>query len=171
MKNICAIIFAGCKGSKMNNSSPKVLLKLADQPIIFWILRTLKNTGINQIVTIIGYQSKLVKETILKEGFVSKFVEQKELLGTANSLQVSFNKVPKDCTTLLVLFGDDSAFYKPETIKDFINYHIQNKNKGTFLTSYLDEPNPIGGLNLDSGGHVLGVMRQSEIVKSKLKKG
>ncbi len=170
MKNVCAIIFSAGKGTRMNNSLPKVLLKLGNQPIIFWVLKTLKSADIKNIIVVVGYKANLVKKTILAEGFKVKFIEQKKLLGTADSLKVSLDKIPDKCDTLLILFGDDSAFYKQETILEFLNYHIKNRNKATFLTSYLEEPNPIGGLNLDDEGRVLGVLRQSEIIKNNLKK-
>ncbi len=167
---VCVVILAAGKGSRMGGVLPKVLLKLGGKPIIYWILKTLKSAGLENINVVVGFKGELVRKEILGEGFNVNFIEQKELLGTAHSVEIALKEILSKCKTLLVLFGDDSAFYKEGTLKEFLEYHIKNKNMATFLTSFLDSPNPIGGLDIDDHGRVKGILRQSHIVKSQLKR-
>lgn len=170
MKNVCAVILAAGRGTRMGSTSPKVLFELGGKPVIFWILETLKNAGVKKVLVVVGYRAELVESRIKEGGFKVEFVEQKKLLGTGYSVQIALKKIPKNFDTLLVLFADDSAFYKSDSIRKFLDFHTKKKNKVTFLTSYLDRPNPIGGLDIDKKGRVLGILRQSQIVNSRLKK-
>ncbi len=163
MKNLCAVVLAAGRGTRMGGDLPKVLYDLAGKPIILWTLETLKDCGFGEILIVVGYKSELIQNVVTKAGFEVKFVKQKELLGTANSLELGLRSLSIEVCDVVVLFGDDSAFYKRDTIRDFVKFHDTRKNIGTFLVSYLSKPNPIGGLEIDNRGKVSGVLTKSEI--------
>jgi bifunctional UDP-N-acetylglucosamine pyrophosphorylase/glucosamine-1-phosphate N-acetyltransferase len=169
MKNVCALILAAGKGERMGSDKPKALLDLAGKPIIYWSLKLVQELGIDSFV-VVGYKRNLIKREIARLGFAPIFIDQEKRLGTAHSVKVALKKIPRRYRTILVLFSDDSALYKPKTIRTFIKTHLENNNGATFLTSFLDRANPIGGLNLDKNGHVVGIFRQSYILTNNLKK-
>lgn len=171
MEKVCAIVLAAGKGTRMGVNKPKALIKIAGKSILIRCLNSLKQSGISDIIVVVGYKAQdIIKEIDQEKISNITFVHQEQLLGTANSLEVALKSVPKKDDTLLVLFGDDSAFFSTNTLKEFINTHIKKNNLITFLVSYLKKPNPIGGLEIDNDGHVIGILRQSQIIKNGLKK-
>lgn len=170
MKNVVALVLAAGRGTRMNGELPKVLYPMAQKPLIYWPLTLLEKIGIKKVYVITGYKSDEVKKAIKDMGFKVSYIYQEKLLGTANSVKVSLPLLPKSTKNILILFGDDSALYKPKTIRNFIEYHLRKKNKATLLTLERKAVSDIGGLKADSEGRIVGVLTQSEILKSKVKK-
>ena len=54
--------------------------------------------------------------------------------GTADAAKTGFKLISNDAKTLVVLNGDDSAFYTPETIKKVIAIHEERQRKLTFVS-------------------------------------
>ena len=169
MENVCAVILAAGKGTRMNSQVPKSLLKISKKPLIFWTLEKINKAGIKEQVVVVGFKSEEVKKEIFKAGFDVKFAKQKVLNGTARSLQTALTKIDDSTKTVLVLFSDDSAFYKPETLIEFLKYHIKKHNNVTFLVSNLKKISDIGGLDLDNKGHVIGVLTRSQLIQKGVK--
>lgn len=167
---VCAIVLAGGKGERMNSELPKVLHKIADRPLIFWALDLLKKIDIENVVVVTGYQANKVEEETRNAGYKVSFARQEEPLGTGHAVSEGLKKAPPGCNTILVLFGDDSALYKPETITNFIEAHLENGSPMTILTAIEDSPTPIGGLEKDSEGNVIAVLAQSQLVKRGMEK-
>jgi bifunctional UDP-N-acetylglucosamine pyrophosphorylase / glucosamine-1-phosphate N-acetyltransferase len=168
MENTCVFILAAGKGERMSATMPKALVKLAGRPIVFWCLDTLIKAGFKNIYLIVGYKSTLVKNTVLNANFPVDFIKQKQLKGTAHSIKIALRALPSKFKNILVLYADDSAFYKKNTLLEFLKFHKTNKHKITFLTSVVNSANPIGGLKIDNDGKVVDIFRQSYIVNNNL---
>lgn len=168
MKNTCAIVLAAGRGTRMGVEKPKILLTVDDKTILQRGFETLDKLDLEKIILVVGYQSELVKTEVKKIGIKTIFANQRRLLGTAHSLKVGLKKVPANIQNILVLFGDDTSFFESSTLKKFIEYHVTNKSNGTFLLSTLNSPNPIGALELNKEGKVIGILRQSQIVAKNL---
>lgn len=166
---ICAIVLAGGKGTRMNSSLPKVLHKIAGKPIIFWTLELLKELNFENPIVVTGYEADLVKETIKKGGYEVSFARQEKSLGTADAVSEGLKKAPQDCKTILVLFGDDSALYTPDTIRKFLSYHQNSNHPMIIITVKKDQPTPLGGLEKDGEGNVIGILTQGQMLENGIK--
>jgi bifunctional UDP-N-acetylglucosamine pyrophosphorylase/glucosamine-1-phosphate N-acetyltransferase len=163
MRNVCAIVLAGGRGERMRSVLPKVLNELSGKPLIFWTLQMLEDVGLKSVVVVTGYQAGKVENYIRGAGFKVSFVKQDRLKGTAYATEVGLKKVPDHCSQIIVIYGDDSAFYKSRTIRKFIDYHVAHGNDATFLTARLLKPSSIGGLEINSKGEVLGVLTKGQL--------
>src|SRR3972149_2890855 len=114
MKDVCVVVLAAGKGTRMNGNLPKVLYEIADKPLIYWPLQLIKHVGLEPAIVVSGYKAKKVEDIVRGFDFKVNFVRQKKRLGTAHSLSVGLKLVPEDCKTILVLYSDDSVLYKPE---------------------------------------------------------
>lgn len=125
-----AVVFAAGQGSRMESEVPKVLHPINGTPMILLTLKKLQELGINKIVVVIGYKSEEVKEAISQGihsihpgGVHLKFAFQEKQIGTANSLETALPYLEELTENILVLNGDDSAFYSVETLAKFIKFH------------------------------------------------
>lgn len=170
MHKVCAIVLAGGKGERMNSSDPKVLHKIAGKPLVFWTLELLGELEISQQIIVTGHKADAVETEIEKAGYKVKFARQNGTLGTANAVKVGLEKIGQGCETVLVLFGDDSSLYKPETIKNFVNYHKNQNSVITLLTVQKESPTPLGGLEEDEEGNIVGVLTLKQMTDRGIQK-
>ena len=128
-----AVIMAGGKGTRIKSlepNLPKPMIKICDKPVLEHQINSLKNSGITDIVLVIGYLGDKIKEYFKdgKEfGVNITYINEEEPLGTAGSLY--YLKDRKDDDFILV-FGDvlfDVDFER------FIKFHQNNKAYITLL--------------------------------------
>ena len=81
MNDVCALVLAAGDGKRMKSKYPKVLCRVLEQPMIQWVLRSVRDAGIEKICVITGKNGELVREAA--EG--CSFAEQKERLGTGHA--------------------------------------------------------------------------------------
>src|SRR5579862_6548858 len=131
-KDFAAIILAAGKGKRMESKEVnKVALNLANKPMILHSIHLLQDAKINTIVVVIGFAKESVKR-VIKENVI--FAEQNKRLGTAHAVSVAIKKIPQDIYNVLVLNGDDSAFYTKDLIEKLIEKHLVDNSSLTFLT-------------------------------------
>lgn len=169
MKDREAIILAGGKGTRMKSGLPKVLHEIAGKPIIFWTLELLKELNFKNPIVVTGYKARSVKNAIKNGGYKAVFTRQKDLLGTADAVSQGLKKTPKNYKTILVLFGDDSALYKSGTIRKFLSRHQDSMRPMTIITLKKDKPTPLGGLEKDREGNVIGILTQKQMLEKGIK--
>lgn len=166
---ICAIVLAGGKGTRMNSSLPKVLHEIAGKPIIFWTLELLKALNLKNPITVTGYKAGLIEKAIKDAGYRAIFAKQEAPLGTADAVSQGLKKASKNCKTILILFGDDSSLYTPDTISKFLSYHQNSNRPMTIITVKKDQPTPLGGLEKDRKGNVVGILTQKQMFEKGIK--
>ncbi|HEX6938905.1 MAG TPA: sugar phosphate nucleotidyltransferase [Longimicrobiales bacterium] len=96
------------KGTRMRPHTyitPKPLLKVADKPVMSYILDDLETLGVEEIVFITGYLKEKIEEYIRAEypGFRAHFVEQPVQNGTAGAVQLAEPYIDED---VLIIFVD-----------------------------------------------------------------
>lgn len=133
MDNLAAVVLAAGKGTRMESDTPKVLHALKGKPIIFYILKTLDDLGLTKVYVVVSHQAGLIRE-IISENFKVAFVDQEHPVGTADAVKSALVFFDTDVSEVLVMNGDDSAFYKERTIKDFLNSHKKNNSVISVLT-------------------------------------
>lgn len=159
-KNLGAIILAAGKGKRMNSTTVnKVAMNLASKPMILHAIHLLQKTNIKTIVVVVGFAKDSVKR-IINEDVI--FAEQHKRLGTAHAALKGLVALPKFVTDVLIIQGDDSAFYKKETLENLINLHRKEKNSLTFLTIEVKNPTGLGRVLRDENGNVQAVVEEKD---------
>jgi bifunctional UDP-N-acetylglucosamine pyrophosphorylase/glucosamine-1-phosphate N-acetyltransferase len=158
--NVGAIILAAGRGKRMQSKSVnKVALSLADKPMILYTVDLLSKLKIKNIIVVVGFAKNSVTQ-ILKRKVV--FVEQKKRLGTAHAVSCAVLKVLPEIKNVLVLNGDDSAFYSEQIIKKLIKKHITTNSSFTFLTIEKKDPFGLGRVIRDRNGKVQAVIEEKD---------
>lgn len=104
-----AVMLAAGEGTRMRpltRNRPKVMLPIANKPILEHVMLAVKKAGINDFVFVVGYRSETVRNHFgdgSKWGIHINYIEQKEQLGTAHAVGVAKEFVNE---RFLILNGD-----------------------------------------------------------------
>jgi bifunctional UDP-N-acetylglucosamine pyrophosphorylase/glucosamine-1-phosphate N-acetyltransferase len=63
----------------------------------------------------------------------------------------------------MVLNGNDSAFYKFETLKKFMDFHLGNNNDMSLLTCEVSDPALLGRVARDGAGKLAAVVEKENV--------
>ena len=160
MNKLGGVILAAGKGKRMKSkTSNKVTLLLGNKPMIVYAVELLGGLKLSPIVVVVGFAKDSVKKLIRRDVI---FAEQKKRLGTAHALGTGIKVLPKETTDVLVIQGDDSAFYKRQTLEKLIKLHRQNKNALTLLTLEVSNPTGLGRIIRDKNGRVSGIIEEKD---------
>lgn len=155
--NFKALILAAGKGTRMKSKYPKVIHKVCGKEMINHIICASKNAGVNDIITILGHESEVVKKTLPEN---TKIAMQTEQLGTGHAVMMAKDFID-DNDTILVLCGD-TPLIKEETLKNLFDYHTKNNYHATVLTTIVDNPTGYGRIIRDKNLDLLKIVEQKD---------
>jgi bifunctional UDP-N-acetylglucosamine pyrophosphorylase / glucosamine-1-phosphate N-acetyltransferase len=96
-----AIVLAAGKGTRMKSARPKVLHELCGRPMLWWVLRALREAGIDDVVVVTNpeLEPQLAPLNV-------RTVVQHEQLGTGHAVRIALDALPSQEGTLVVAYGD-----------------------------------------------------------------
>ncbi len=133
-----AVVMAAGQGTRLGCTDiPKVMLPLEGKPMIEYTVQTLGDVGFTpeRIVLVIGFHGETIQAHF---GAQVVYAEQKERKGTAHAAYTGIRALSQEISHVLVMGGDDSAFYRPETLRQLVESHIA----GGFTLSLLSADIP-----------------------------
>lgn len=144
LSKVGVVIMSAGKGTRLNcTDKPKVMLEIGGKPIVSYAVSTLKNLGFknNQICLVVGFKKEQVQD-YFKDEVV--YGVQEEQLGTAHAAYVGMKSLPANIDQVLVMGGDDGAFYSPTTLENLIAQHLKNDCVVTLLSATVSDPASFG---------------------------
>jgi UDP-N-acetylglucosamine diphosphorylase/glucosamine-1-phosphate N-acetyltransferase len=117
-----AIVLAAGEGTRLRPftlSQPKVMISIANKPILEYVIESLSHCNISDITLVVGYKKEKVMnyfESGRKFGVNIAYVEQPQQLGTAHAIKLAENSISDN---FLVLNGDN--LISAQTIRDAID--------------------------------------------------
>lgn len=164
IQNTSAIILAAGKGTRLNDgqpsSIPKVMHQIGGKPMLEYTLKTLENINLSDIVIVVGYKAELIKQYF---GIRYKYALQPEQKGTGHAVRCAEKSVDHTNKYILVIQGDDSAFYSPETLVDLIGWHVKEKARVSLLTLKHPKPAELGRIIRDKKG-TISAIKEKEVL-------
>ncbi|MDH7506350.1 MAG: sugar phosphate nucleotidyltransferase [Candidatus Thermoplasmatota archaeon] len=103
-----AVILAAGEGKRLRpftETMPKVMLPVANKPILEHVFNSLKNSGVTEIILVVGYKKEVIMEYFkdYKDIKITYVVQDKQL-GTADALSKAKNFIKN---TFVVIPGDN----------------------------------------------------------------
>lgn len=153
-------------GKRMHSEKPKVMHLIAGRPMISYTLSNLRQVGLGNIVVVVGYK----KEEVIKQvrGAV-KFAIQPVALGTGDATIKGLTQVGRNIKTVVVLNGDDSAFYTPRVIKDVIKMQHTYHSVLTFVSLTKNDPLGLGRVIRDKKGNLADIVEEKDLSEDQKK--
>jgi len=168
-----AVILAAGLGTRMRPltfTKPKFLLPVGGKPALDHVVSLLKNAGVDKIAIVVGFG----KEQIMGRygrgknfGVDVEYLEQKELLGTANAVQLAENFA--DGERFMVVNGD--TLVDQESLNAFVVRYKKLSGGKDFscLMGTIEVENPGQfGIVFTKGDKVVGIVEKPKRVKSRL---
>lgn len=135
-----AIILAAGEGLRcrpLTLTRSKVMLPIANRPILEHVINSLEKNGINEIILVVGYEKERIMDYFedgLNFGVKITYVEQKAQLGTAHAIEQAKRFIGSEDPEFLVLNGDNMI--EPKTIADLLNNH---EGEASLLTVRMED--------------------------------
>lgn len=158
MEKIAGIILAAGKGLRMRSALPKALHTVLGLPIAEYVGRSMKQSGIERPVLVVGHGAEQVKETL---GHSYDYALQTEQLGTGDALKAGLSKVSNEVSSILVAPGD-APLVTSEVFQQMIETQISQGASCVLAVCVLDHPHGYGRIVRDSSGIVTDVIEERD---------
>jgi UDP-N-acetylglucosamine diphosphorylase/glucosamine-1-phosphate N-acetyltransferase len=152
-----AVILAAGEGHRMRpltSHRPKVMLPIANKPIVEHLLIEVKAAGIKEFVFVVGYCDEQVREYFgggEKWGVSIEYSEQRKQLGTADAIRMVESSVDGN---FIVVNGD--VIIGREDIRK-----LKAKKHNTMSVIEVKDPHGLGMVEV-SGNKVIGIYEKTE---------
>ena len=142
MKNLCVLVMAAGKGTRMKSATPKVLQPVLDRPIIDYVISNALSAGIAQedLAILVGSGGEQVESHLTKNFPNVKIIWQHEQLGTGHAVKTA-REFWRSYENLIVLNGD-LPLMKPDSLKRLIT--SAGENDCTVITFEAEDPGSYG---------------------------
>ena len=147
-KNLCVLILAAGKGTRMKSSLPKPLHPVCGVPMIAHSLRAAQALGPGAICVVVGHEAAAVMgsvtENVEKWGITAPvlFAEQKELNGSGGAVRAASEAISR-FEQVLVLNGDVPLIL-PETLENMLTLAADKKAGALVLSMQVANPTGYG---------------------------
>lgn len=134
-----AVILAAGEGKRLRpftETMPKVMLPVANKPILEYVFDAVKNCGIDEIIVVVGYKKEVIMEYFKNYKDIKiTYVVQEKQLGTAHALLQAKNNLND---SFIVLSGDNIID------RDSISKLMKGKTEYSILIKEHSHPSKYG---------------------------
>ena len=163
MQTTDIIILAAGKGTRMQSRLPKVLHKIAGQPLLSHVLTAAKTVNDAKSIVVTGFGGDQVENTIGKQA--DAFVTQPQQLGTGHAVQCALPHI-RENAKVLILYGD-VPLIAPKTIAKMLD--AVTADQMGLLTVILDDPSGYGRIIRDTDNNIAAIVEQKDASQEQLK--
>ncbi len=150
------IVLAAGKGTRMKSARPKVLHPLAGKPLLKHVLDTARSMNCDNLQVVVGFGAEAVEAEL--ESSDTRFVLQKEQLGTAHAVHQALDHLDIDAIAL-VLYGD-VPLIRAETLETLVGM-VDSVSMGV-LTCIVDNPTGLGRIIRDNAGQITRIVEEKD---------
>jgi len=159
--DLTIIILGAGKGKRMKSEIPKVLHKICGQPIIYHILKQVKELQCKNIFMVVGHSKELVTEYLGIEFPDVVCVDQDEQIGTAHAVMMTEKHFGDMGKNILVLSGD-TPLITSKTLASLIALREEKSLSAAVLTSIAPDPYGYGRIVKDKQGKVVKIVEEKD---------
>lgn len=163
MRSLAAIILAAGKGTRMNSDLPKVVHKVADQPMVCWVVEACREVGASPIVLVVGHGAETVKQVFAGDDGDLGFALQEPQLGTGHAVKQAraIFEGAMDNLDVLVLCGD-GPLIRAETLRTLLESHRRTGAGATLATSVIPDATGYGRIVRDGSGRFVRIVEHND---------
>src|ERR1044072_228165 len=160
---LAVVILAAGQGKRMKSALPKVLQRLAGQPLLRHGLNRARQLQPDSVHVVYGHGGEQVPAAIGDADL--QWSLQAEQLGTGHALMQAMPGIGDD-SLVLVLYGD-VPLIDPETLRRLIA--LASPKVVSLLTVMLDDPTGYGRIVRNTRGAIQKIVEQKDANKAQLR--
>lgn len=150
-RRYAVIVLAAGLGKRLRSEVPKVLHLAAGRPLLHYVLNTVGATA--HLIVVVGHGKQQVIEFVNGARDDATFIEQPELLGTADAVRRCRSQL-SDFEGDVVVLGGDAPLLKAESVCLLVKRHREGSHKVSLLTAQLPDPTGYGRVIRGQGGAI-----------------
>lgn len=157
------VVLAAGLGTRMKSRTPKVLHKICEKPILWWVLRTVSYLKPSKTVVVLGYRIDDVRGEILNwkdEIGAFKVARQKKQLGSGDALKSAAAFIPKKGCSIVI--SGDVPLINANTLRKLLNYHKKSFCSATVLSAEVENPYGYGRIVRDGAGEFIRIAEEKD---------
>lgn len=162
---ISAVILAGGEGKRMKSDKPKALSLVLGEPMLRWVLNSVKGAGIDKVCVLTGFAKEYIEEYLSaydkETNAVTETAYQAERRGTGHAVMMCSDFLRANGGDVVILNGD-APFLDSETIKKSYELHKSKSSCATVISAKVDDPFGYGRIIRDENGSVEAIVEQKD---------
>lgn len=144
----------------MKSDLPKVLYPVLDRPMVEYVLDALEQCGVEKILTVVGYCSDLVRQTLAhRKNLV--FVEQSEQLGTGHAVMMCRDELKNYNGPVMVVAGD-CPMIQTDSVKKLLDAYLEPFPACILGTAHKENPAGLGRIVRDVNGEFMRIVEEKD---------
>ena len=149
-----ALVLAAGLGTRFKSKRPKVVHRILGKPMVWYVVSTLRQAGIQDIGVVVGYKAEEVKDAL---GDEVTYLHQRDPKGGTGDAVLSAMEFWKDHEGYLLVVNGDSPLILPETVRNLQRFvHMVEEYEGVkiscaVLTTFLSDPTGYGRVIKEEG--------------------
>ncbi len=151
------IILAAGRGKRMHSNLPKVLHKLAEKPLLEYVIETTGKLNPQAIYVVYGNGGSQVPHRL--SHLAVNWVQQKEILGTGHAVAQAIPQIKNDASQALILLGD-TPLVSAITLEKLI--HNTKVNEIGLITLITSNPFGLGRILRNKQGEIVQIVEEKE---------
>ncbi|MDI6756968.1 MAG: bifunctional UDP-N-acetylglucosamine diphosphorylase/glucosamine-1-phosphate N-acetyltransferase GlmU [Endomicrobiia bacterium] len=165
-RDVETVVLAAGLGTRMKSSVPKVLHKICEKPILWWVLRSVFSAGSLRVVVVCRHAAddvvSAVKSWRPKECASGRlvFAAQKKQLGSGDALKSALGKLSGKCPVLVI--PGDAPLLRPSTLKRLVEFFRRSAGAALVLSADIEEPFGYGRIMRSPSGEFLGIIEEKD---------
>lgn len=164
------IVLAAGAGTRMKSDIPKVMHGIAGRSMLEHALAAARQLNPQRLAAVVRYQRDKVAEHILQFDPEVSIVDQDDIPGTGRAVEVGLLGLDRQAPvegTVLVTYGD-VPLLRPETLLNLLNFHEEESNAVTVLTTHLAQPGSYGRIVRNPAGEVTAIVEAKDATAEQL---
>ena len=158
MQEVVAIVMAAGKGTRMKSKKSKLVHKIYGKEIIRRAVENVKRAGIEEVITVVGYQKEQIQEVL---GDSVKYAIQDEQLGTGHAV-IKASKLLEGKNGKVLILNGDHPIMRPETLRNLVEESNKRGESATILTMVHEQMIPYGKIIHDSNGMIKEIVEHKD---------
>jgi bifunctional UDP-N-acetylglucosamine pyrophosphorylase/glucosamine-1-phosphate N-acetyltransferase len=163
MNNLAVIILAAGKGTRMKSNRVKVLHPLAGLPMISYPVQAAQTFAPEKLIVVVGHQGDAVEKILSAAGI--SIVRQEEQLGSGHAVAVTEDALRTFTGTVLIMCGD-VPLIKVETLKHFLQSHLDSRAVVSVLTVMVEDPAGYGRVVRSEAGAIQAIVEHRDATEA-----
>ncbi len=156
---LAVVVLAAGEGKRMRSSLVKVLHPLAGQVMIRYVLETVRETGADRVVVVVGHQHDQVRDAV--DGEDVAWTLQEEPLGTGHALLSAAPALEDFDGDVLVCCGD-TPLLTSQTLRSVVETHREGEATATVLAAVFEDATGYGRVVTDAGDRVQRIVEEAD---------
>jgi len=166
MQNLAVVILAAGRGVRMKSDLPKVFHEILGEPMLTYVLNTVKKLSPAKILVVVGHQRQLIMDYY--KDWPVEFIVQAQQLGTGHAVMQVEPYLKEFSGNVLVLAGD-VPLLSEKNLRRLTEFHIRSGAAATDLTAELEDAGNYGRIIRKADGEIVKIVEKKDASPEELK--